>query len=171
MSGDILAANSVLCYAVLVAAHLDTRKLRHYSLWSYYTHEREDLKSPLVDLATTIRDNTDNNFLPTLLTPSFTPVTFTQVRNVLHYTMHCPTEQFLIFVVHRHDNKKFRPSRWVVMHLTQSETGVFEIIRITGRSRVTHVGELSLVALRTHSEKFGRYGRIKNKVSVEQPEL
>ena len=57
------------------------------------------------------------------------------------------------------------------MHLTQSETRVFEIIRITGRSRVTNVGELSLVALRTHSEKFGRYGRIKNKVSVEQPIL
>ena len=54
---------------------------------AHSTHEGEDLKRALVDLAATVRDDTDNNFLPAIGTPDFRLGPAAQVRDILENTV------------------------------------------------------------------------------------
>ena len=59
------------------------------------------------------------------------------MRNVLDHTMHSAAEEFLVFVVHCHDNKEFRAARGVVVDLTEGKARVFEVVGVAGGSGIT----------------------------------
>ena len=120
---------------------------------------------------TPITDDTNHNFLPCIFTPCLTPVPLTQVGNVFHNTLHRTAKQLLVFVAHRHDNKQFRASWWVIMDLPQRKPSVFNVIGIARRRRVPHVCKLALGARRTHVEQFGGYSRVEDKIAMEQFDL
>lgn len=45
-----------------------------------------------IDLLTTVADDADDHFPPTVLPPGLAAITFTQVRDVLHDAVHGPRE-------------------------------------------------------------------------------
>ena len=51
------------------------------------TYKSEHLERALVDLAATVRDDTDNNFLPAIGTPDFRLGPAAQVRDILENTV------------------------------------------------------------------------------------
>lgn len=65
MSGDVFGTYRVLGDTFLVTSH-----------------EVKDLKSPLVDLVSSITDNTNDDFLPAVRAPGFWPVTRTKKSDI-----------------------------------------------------------------------------------------
>ena len=53
-------------------------------------YSRHNTKGPRVDFLTTIADNTDDHFLPSILAPRLAAITSTQIGNVLHDAVHRP---------------------------------------------------------------------------------
>jgi hypothetical protein len=90
--------------------------------------------------------------------------------NVLNHTVHRPAEQLLVLVVHGQDDKELRAPGRIVMHLTQSEAIIHEIIWVRGRGRITHVRKFALIALGAHIQQFAWYCRVENEVSMEEPD-
>lgn len=98
------------------------------------THSSNSTQCTGVDFGASIRNDADNDLLPTILPPSFTPISFAQVGDILYHTVHGSSEEFLVFVVHSENDEQFSPPRGIVQDLTQSESGVLEIIGITSCS-------------------------------------
>lgn len=135
MSRNILFPNLCLRHALLVRAH-----------------RRNDTQCPRIDLASSITHNTHHHLFPPVLTPRFASVPLTQMRDILDHTMHSPAEQFLVFVVHGHDDEELRAARRIVVHLTESEARVFEIVRIASGCGVSHMSEFALSTVGAHVE-------------------
>ena len=89
MSGNVLAGDTVLRNALLVA-----------------THQVEDLEGTLVDLGATIRDNTDHDLLPTVWTPHLRAAAAAKEGNVLDNCVHRPDEENFVFIVHGQDDEE-----------------------------------------------------------------
>ena len=115
MGCDILLSDLGLRYTLLVRAH-----------------RGDDAQSARVDLPSAITNNTDYDFLPAILTPGLTPVPFTEMGDVFDDTMHSAAEEFLVLVVHGHDDEEFCTARGVVVDLSESEARVFEIVWVAG---------------------------------------
>lgn len=133
MSGDILFSNLCLCNTFLINTHS-----------SNYTQR------PRIDLPSPIAHNTHHNFLPAIFAPCLAPLTLTQMGNIFDHTMHGTAKKLLVFVVHGHDDEKLGTARGVVHDLTEGEPVVLEVVRVTCRGRIAHVGEFALGAVRTH---------------------
>ena len=89
------------------------------------TDQGEDLQRPFIDLASSIRHDTNDYLLPAVGTPHLGSVTATQVRNIfddtafsalkdrdrrraiIYLRIHSAYKQNLVFVVHGHDNEEF----------------------------------------------------------------
>ena len=56
------------------------------------THRRNNVERPRVDLLATVAHDADDDLLPTVRSPGFTAIPFTQIRNVLHDAVHGPCE-------------------------------------------------------------------------------
>ena len=122
-----------------------------------------------VDLLAPVADDTNDDFLPTVLSPSLAAFAFTEISDVLHDAMHGTREQRVVLIVHRHDDEELRPAGRVVVYLAQCESVVLEIVRIARRSRIAHMCELALVFECAEVEQFGRHSRVEHKVTVEEP--
>ena len=131
------------------------------------THGSNCTQCTRVDFGTPIGNDAHDDLLPSILTPSLTPISFAQVDDVLHNTVHGPSEELLVFVVHGENDEQFRSPGRVVQDLTQGEPGVLEFIGVTSGSRISHVGELSFCLERTPVKQLGRDCGIQNKVSME----
>jgi len=55
------------------------------------------------------------------------------------------------------------------VHLTEGETIVLEVVRVTSRSRVAHVRVFALIFVDAEVKQLCRDRRIKHKVAVEEP--
>lgn len=113
-------------------------------------HRRHHTQRPRINLLPPIAHHTHHNLLPPVLPPRLAPVPLTQMRDILHHAVHSAREQPVVLVVHRHDDEEFRAPRGVVVHLTQGEAGVFEVVGVARRGGVAHVGEFAFVALGAH---------------------
>ena len=51
-----------------------------------------NIQSSRVDLPTTVADDVDDDFLPTVFTPRLATIVFTQICNVLHDAVHSPCQ-------------------------------------------------------------------------------
>ena len=71
MSGDASFSDLCLCDAFLIAAH-----------------GGDDAESPRVDFRSTVTDDANYEFLPSVFTPCFAPVTFTKVGDVFDDAVH-----------------------------------------------------------------------------------
>jgi len=151
MRRHILLPNLRLCHTLLIRAH-----------------RRNHTQRPRVDLASPIANNTHHHLLPPVLTPRLASVPLTQMRNVLDHTVHRPAKKFLVFVVHGHYDKQLRAARRVVVHLTESEARVFEIIRIACGCGISHMGEFAFGAVRTHIEQLFGHCIVEYEVTVEE---
>ena len=98
------------------------------------THSSDSTQRTGVDFGAPIRDDADNDLLPTILPPSFAPISFAQVGDVLYHTVHGSSEEFLVFVVHSENNEQLSPPGGIVQDLTQGESGVLEIVGIASCS-------------------------------------
>jgi hypothetical protein len=145
---------------------LPNLRLRHALL--IRAHRRNHTQRPRVDLAPSITHNTHHHLFPPVLTPRLASVPLTQMRNILDHTVHRPAEQLLVFVVHGHDDEQLRATRRVVVHLTESEARVFEIIGIAGGCGVPHMGEFAFGTVRTHVEQLFGHCVVEDKVAVEE---
>lgn len=68
------------------------------------------------------------------------------MANVPHHTMHGPRKVNLIFVIHGDTDEEFSLTSRVRKSLSQLVPSIDEIIRITGDSRVSHMGKLRGIA-------------------------
>ena len=93
------------------------------------------------------------------------------MRDVPYDTVHRSTKEILALIVHGHHNEQFRSARRVIVHLTQRESRILEIIRVTSRSRVPHVRKLAFGPHRRHIEQFRRHRRVQHEISMEQLDL
>ena len=148
--------------------HILLPNLRLCRTFLIRTHRRNHTQRPRIDLAPSVTHNTHHHLLPPIFTPRLASVPLTQMRNVLDHTMHRPAEQFLIFVVHGHDDEQLRAARRVVMHLTESEARVFEIIRVAGGCGVPHMGEFAFGAVGAHIEQLFGHCVVEYEVAVEE---
>ena len=117
MSGDRLSIDSILGNPFLID-----------------THGSDGTQSAGVDLGTAIGNDAHYDFLPSILTPGFAPISLAQMGDIFHNAMHGSGEELLVFVVHGENDEEFCPSGRVVQNLTQSETRVFEIVGIASCS-------------------------------------
>ena len=145
---------------------LPNLRLRHTLL--IRAHRRNHTQRPRIDLAPPITNNTHHHLFPPVLTPRLAAVPLTQMRNVLDHTVHRPAEQLLVFVVHGQDDEQLRAARRVVVHLTESEPRVLEVVRIACGCGVSHMGEFALGTVRTHVEQLLRDGVVEYKVAMEE---
>jgi hypothetical protein len=89
------------------------------------------------------------------------------MRNILDNAMHRATKEFFVLVVHRHDNKKFSPTRWIVEDLAECEPFLFKVVGVASRTRIPEVGEFALGTVCAHVEEFGGNGLVKDVITVE----
>ena len=68
-------------------------------------YSRHNAEGPRVDLLTTVADNTDNHFFPSIFAPRLAAVAFTQIGNVLHDAVHRPGKLAVILVVQGHNDE------------------------------------------------------------------
>lgn len=123
---DVVCADLGLCDAFLVA-----------------THGGEDAEGSRVDFGTTVADDTNDYFFPAVFAPSFASVAFTEMGDVFYDAVHGTSEEFLVFVVHGHDNEEFGTTRRVVVDLTEGEAIVFEVVWIASGCGITHMSEFA----------------------------
>ena len=109
------------------------------------TNGRNSAQRARVDLLTPVADDTNDDFLPGVLSPGLAAIALTEMSDVLHNTVHGARELRVVLIVHRHDNEELRPAGRVVVHLAQRESVVLEVVRIARRSRVAHMCELAVV--------------------------
>ena len=128
MRGNRFAVDDVGSDAVLICAY-----------------GRNGAQGARVDLLAPVADDTNDDFLPTVLSPSLAAFAFTEISDVLHDAVHGTREQRVVLIVHRHDDEELRPAGRVVVYLAQCESVVLEIVRIARRSRIAHMCELPLV--------------------------
>jgi len=55
------------------------------------------------------------------------------------------------------------------VHLTQGEANVLEVVRVTGGSRIAHVGKFALFFMYTEVKHFCWDCGVEHKVSMEEP--
>lgn len=151
MRHDGFLINHILCNTILVGTKGSNSRQR-----------------PRVDLLPSIAHNAHDDLLPSVLTPRPAPRAGTQMRDVLHNTMHRPTKQLVVFVIHRHHDEQLRPSWGLVQDLAEREPFIHKVVRIARGGAVPHVRELALGAERTALEELLGHGRVEDEVPVEQ---
>jgi hypothetical protein len=55
------------------------------------------------------------------------------------------------------------------MHLTEGETIVLELVRVTSRSRVAHVREFAVIFMNAEVQQLCRDCRVEHQVAMEEP--
>ena len=152
MRRDWFAVDDVLRDAVLVCAD-----------------GRNSAEGARVDLLASVADDTNDDFLPAVLSPGLAAIALTQISDILHDAMHSAREERVVLIVHSHDDEELRPTGRVVVYLTEGESVILEVIRIASRGRIAHMCELALVFVCTEVKQFGRHSRVEHKVAVEEP--
>jgi hypothetical protein len=75
--------------------------MRHYRLpvddvlrnaFLVRSYSRNNAERSRIDLLTTVADDANDHFLPTLLSPCLAAITFTQIRDIFHNAVHGPRE-------------------------------------------------------------------------------
>lgn len=140
--------------------------LRHALL--IHAHRRNHTQCPRIDRAPSITHNTYHYLLPRILAPGLAALPPTQMRDILFNTVHSPTEEFLVFVVHGDDDEQLRSARGGVVHLTESEARVFKVVGVAGGGGVSHVGKFVLGAVRAPVKELCRDSAVKHKVTMEE---
>jgi len=97
MSGHRLSVDGILSDSLLVDAH-----------------SSDCTQCARVDFGTSIGNDAHDDLLPSVLTPSLTPISFAQMGDILHNTMHRSGEELLVFVVHGENDEQFRSPGRVV---------------------------------------------------------
>ena len=133
------------------------------------TNDCNSAQRAQVDLLTPVADDTNDDFLPAILSPELAVFTTTEISDILHDTVHGACEQRVVLLVHRNDDEELRQPGWLAEHLAQRESVVLEVVRIARRSRIAHMCELALVFVYAAVEQFGRHWRVEHKVAVEEP--
>ena len=139
VSCDGFAVDSVLCHTVLIDAH-GCQHGQCTGIDSIVSQETSGLL-----LCSSIGNNADDDFSPSFFAPDFRSVARTQMRNVLHDSVHGSGEQNFIFIIQCDDNKQFRRSGLFIEDLTKRELFLFEVGRITCRSGISHMRELTIL--------------------------
>ena len=98
------------------------------------THCGDGTQRTRVDFGTAIGNDAHDDLLPSILTPSLAPISFAQMRDILHNTVHGSSEELFVFVVHGENNEQLRSPGRIVQDLAQGESRVLEVIGITGGS-------------------------------------
>ena len=83
--------------------------------------------------------------------------------------MHRPRKQAVILVVHGHDDEQLRSTRRVIMHLTEGEAIIFELVRVTSCGRIAHVCELAIIFMDAEVKQLCWDCRVEHKIAVEEP--
>ena len=133
------------------------------------TNGRNSAQRARVDLLTPVADDTNDDFLPGVLSPGLAAIALTEMSDVLHDTVHGARELRVVLIAHRHDDKELRPAGRVVVYLAQRESIVLEVVRIARRSRVAHMCEFAFVFVCAEVEQFGRHRQVEHKVAMEGP--
>jgi hypothetical protein len=81
---DSLAIHCVCNAVFLVATHLCSTSEANKVVRTFRTCLAEELEGLFIDPLPTTRNNANDNFLPTILTPCFGPSKTAEVCNVLH---------------------------------------------------------------------------------------
>jgi hypothetical protein len=84
--------------------------------------------------------------------------------------VHGPCEQAVVFIVHGHDDEQLCSTGRVIVHLTEGETVVLEVVRVASRSGVAHVRVLALIFVDAEVKQLCRDRRIKHEVAMEEPD-
>ena len=117
MSGHGFSVNGILGDSLLIDAHCSNCT-----------------QGARVDFGTSIGNDAHNDLLPSILTPSLTPISLAQMGDILHNTVHGSSEELFVFVVHGENNEQLRSPGRIVQDLAQGESRVLEVIGITGGS-------------------------------------
>lgn len=121
---DIFTIDLLLCNTVLVDSHC----CEHGSC-------------SRVDLCTSIRHDTHDNLLPSLLSPRLGRRPRVHVLDILDHTNQRPREQLILLVVHCNDNEQLGLARLRKQALSQGEAFLAEFAGIARRSTVSHMCE------------------------------
>jgi len=123
MCGDVFASNRVFRNSFLIA-----------------THQRQNVKSPLINFVSSVADYTNDDLLPTFIAPGLALRSTAQMGNVLNHRVHRLDEQDFVFVVHGHDDEEL--SMPAIEVWAQAVFGRHELVRIACRGGVSHLGHL-----------------------------
>lgn len=138
------------------------------------------MKGSFVDFAPTVRNDADNNLLPTICAPHGGSVATTEVGDILQNSgvwyqylfgyasghgdarVHGSTEQDLVFIVHGHHNEEFCTP--AIDERSEAVVGAHEVIGIAGCGSVTYLGRFLEVVHATRNDVGGNLD-VENKVS------
>ena len=119
VGGDLSLVDEVLGDAILIDAH-----------------GRQSIQGPCMDLTSAIRDDTDDDLLPTIFAPGARFRSGTEMRDVLHDRMHGSSKVQFVLIVHGHADEQLRLSGGRPEVLSQFVAPLDEIVRIAGDSGV-----------------------------------
>ena len=123
MGGDVLAGDTVLRNALLVA-----------------THQVEDLEGTLIDFGATIRDNADHDLLPAVWTPHLRAGAAAKEGNILDNCVHRPHEEDFVFIVHGQDDEELGLAPIEIR--SEGILLAHKLIGVTCGGSVAHLGKL-----------------------------
>lgn len=92
------------------------------------------------------------------------------MRDIAHYTVHCPCEVDFVLVVHGDANEELRLAG-IVQVLSQLIASFYKVVRITGDSGIPHVGELDIIAPWEKAVQDGRDLALQNELAVDERHL
>lgn len=155
---------NVSLYSLLVDEVLGDAVLVH-------THGGQRVERTGMNLLATIRDDADDDLLPSLLTPGAGLGTGAEVRHVLHNGVHGASEIDLVLVVHGDADEQFRLASSAADALSQLVSTFDKVVGVACDGCVAHVSELDLVASRKETVENGRNLALEHELAVDELDL
>ncbi|RCI08911.1 hypothetical protein L249_4922, partial [Ophiocordyceps polyrhachis-furcata BCC 54312] len=134
-------------------------------------HGGQGVQRASVDLVSSVRDDTDDDLLPSGLAPGARPRARAEMGNILHDGVHRPREADLVLVIHGDADEQLRLARRPPYALPQLVASCHKVVGVAGDGRVAHVRELDLAPPGEEAVEDGGNLALEHQLAVDQLHL